>query len=47
MGVQLAFQDQVFFDLITTVRVQVSFEISNFVKFGDIWTPTTVVHSKL
>ena len=39
VGVQLAFQDQFFFDLITTVRVQVSFDTSNFVKVGDIWTP--------
>ena len=47
VGVQLAFQDQVFFDLITTVRVQVSFETSNFVKIGDVWTPKSVVPSKL
>ncbi len=37
VGVQMAFQGQVFFDLIITVRVQMSFETSNFVKFGDIW----------
>ena len=38
VGVQLAFLDQVFFDLITTVRVQVRFETSHLVEFGDIWT---------
>ena len=37
MGVQMAFQDQIFFDLITTVRVQVSLKhqiLSNLVTFG-------------
>ena len=38
VGVQLAFLDHVFFDLITTVRVQVRFEPSHLVKFGDVWT---------
>ena len=38
VGVQLVFLDQVFFDLITTVRVQVRFETSHLAKFGDIWT---------
>ena len=37
VGVQMAFQDQVFFDVITTVRVQMSFETSNVVKFVDLW----------
>ena len=38
VGVQLAFLDLVLLDLITTVRVQVRFETSHLVKFGDIWT---------
>ena len=37
VGVQMAFQDQIFCDFITTVRVQVSFKasiFSNLVTFG-------------
>ena len=47
VGVQMAFQDQIFFDLITTVSVQVSFKASNFVKFGDIWVLKKCCSSKL